>query len=398
MREKSAAQTSDRRAQPNRYPDWGFEPIALRLPQRRSGQWPLGVCSPVQWPTVPDSHGFPGDWLCLGGCRCILVFKERPCGRLALREFQVKSPGRFSARVAAGRLFFALLPVVAWAQAPPATPAPRRREGLPWTSYPNHSEWRATKGHSQTFTALNVSIFVASSQRWATSCHQLPRGVTFAPSSTAIRVSGPRRGGRAGLPLARRRSPHEFASSDGTLWASEQPLARTLALSMADIDAVGSLGHPQFRQQHRRRPSSITGVNYTHKTSPPTCGRILVKFLPMASDDDGNGSSTTSTASTAATTNDRPGQDCRRMLSARGAFGRHSRSGWQHMGLGVCGVAWRVQIMACKFIRCHRHWSTSDLMEWPRVRLTGNGAKVINCSFVVPGPIRYPCLTPSGRA
>ncbi len=54
-------------------------------------------------------------------------------------------------------------------------------------------------------------------------------------------------------------------------------------------------------------------------------------------------------------------------------------------GLGVCGVAWKVKIMPCKFITGAGSGSESDLFECLSFAQT-NGAKVVNCSFVAPGP------------
>ena len=54
-------------------------------------------------------------------------------------------------------------------------------------------------------------------------------------------------------------------------------------------------------------------------------------------------------------------------------------------GVGVCGVAWKVKIMACKFITGAGSGSESDLIDCLAYAQT-NGAKVVNCSFVAGGP------------
>jgi hypothetical protein len=54
-------------------------------------------------------------------------------------------------------------------------------------------------------------------------------------------------------------------------------------------------------------------------------------------------------------------------------------------GIGVCGVAWRVQLMICKFIG-PTTGSDSDLIQ-SMDYAKANGAKVMNCSFVAPGPV-----------
>jgi subtilisin family serine protease len=53
-------------------------------------------------------------------------------------------------------------------------------------------------------------------------------------------------------------------------------------------------------------------------------------------------------------------------------------------GVGVSGLAWKVKIMPCKFIDA-TSGSESDLFECLTFAKT-NGAKVVNCSFVAPGP------------
>ena len=55
-------------------------------------------------------------------------------------------------------------------------------------------------------------------------------------------------------------------------------------------------------------------------------------------------------------------------------------------GVGVSGVAWKVKIMACKFISGAGSGSESDLIACMSFART-NGAQVMNCSFVAPGPI-----------
>ena len=53
-------------------------------------------------------------------------------------------------------------------------------------------------------------------------------------------------------------------------------------------------------------------------------------------------------------------------------------------GIGVSGVAWRVQIMPLKFLNDKGGGSLSDVVSCLDYART-NGARVINCSFVIPG-------------
>ena len=55
-------------------------------------------------------------------------------------------------------------------------------------------------------------------------------------------------------------------------------------------------------------------------------------------------------------------------------------------GLGVSGVAWKVRVMACRFLDDFGNGYAADLVECLDYART-HGAKVINCSFETPGPI-----------
>jgi len=56
---------------------------------------------------------------------------------------------------------------------------------------------------------------------------------------------------------------------------------------------------------------------------------------------------------------------------------------------GISGVAWRVKIMACRFLDDGGNGFATDLIECLGYART-NGAKVVNCSFETPGPVNGP--------
>jgi len=126
-----------------------------------------------------------------------------------------------------------------------------------------------------------------------------------------------------------------------------------------------------------------TGVNYTHEDIAANMWINPGEIPGNGIDDDGNGViddvhgiSALAGSPTSGTPLDDFGHGAH-VAGILGAVGNN--------GIGVCGVAWRIRLMSCKFIDANGSGATSDLLECLEYART-NGARVINCSFVGPGP------------
>jgi subtilisin family serine protease len=117
-----------------------------------------------------------------------------------------------------------------------------------------------------------------------------------------------------------------------------------------------------------------SGVRYTHEDLVGNMWRNP-REIPNGRDDDGNGIVDDIFGYNAAYNNGDPDDDNGHGTHVAGTIGAVGNN-----GKGVTGVAWKVQIMACKFLDGEGYGATSDAVaciNYARIK----GAKVINASW-----------------
>lgn len=173
--------------------------------------------------------------------------------------------------------------------------------------------------------------------------------------------------------------PNDPSFVDGSLWHLHNT-GQNFGTPDADIDAPE--GWDTLHSASNIIVAVVdTGVRYTHQDLVANMWVNPGEIPGNNLDDDSNGfiddvhgiDATTSNPALAG----KPTDDRNHGSHVAGILGAVGNN-----GLGVCGVAWKPRIMACKFINASGG-SESDLIQCLDYART-NGAKVINCSFVAP--------------
>ena len=162
-------------------------------------------------------------------------------------------------------------------------------------------------------------------------------------------------------------APNDPKYTDGTLWGLNQ-------ISDADIDA------PEGWDIRNSAGDVIvavidTGIRHTHQDLAANMWRNPNEIPGNGIDDDGNGYVDDVYGCNAYSRTGNPMDDNGHGSHCSGTIG-----GVGNNGIGVTGVAWRVKLMACKFLSATGSGTDSDAVsciDYARAK----GAKVLSCSW-----------------
>ena len=179
-------------------------------------------------------------------------------------------------------------------------------------------------------------------------------------------------------------TPNDPSYADGTLWQLNNT-GQNGGSNDADIDA------PEAWNTLNSASNIIvavvdTGVRITHEDLVANLWTNPGEIPGNGIDDDGNGIIDDVHGFNAVAGNNNLVDEPAHGTHVAGIIGAAGNN-----GVGVCGVAWKVQLMPCKFIT-PGSGSEDDLIECLEYALT-NGAKVINCSFVSTVPFSSALFT-----
>ncbi|MDB6149846.1 MAG: peptidase and in kexin sedolisin [Chthoniobacter sp.] len=168
-------------------------------------------------------------------------------------------------------------------------------------------------------------------------------------------------------------TPNDPRYTDGSLWGLHNTGQRS-GTNDADIDA------PEAWDTLRDAPNIIvavidTGVRYTHEDLAANMWRNPGETAGNGIDDDGNGLVDDVFGINAIAGTGNPMDDHGHGTHCAGTIG-----GVGNNGKGVAGVAWRVQIMACKFLPAVGGGSTSDAIECINYAVS-KGAHILSNSW-----------------
>lgn len=168
-------------------------------------------------------------------------------------------------------------------------------------------------------------------------------------------------------------TPSDPQFLDGSQWHLENQ-GKSGARKGVDLDAVSGWDVAS------EAPDVIvalvdSGIRYTHEDLVGNLWRNPGEIAGNGIDDDRNGYVDDVHGINAVANDGDPLDDIGHGTHVAGILGAVGNN-----GVGGCGVAWRVQLMACKFLTAEGEGSTSDAIEcldYARI----HGAKVINCSW-----------------
>lgn len=168
-------------------------------------------------------------------------------------------------------------------------------------------------------------------------------------------------------------TPNDPSFANGGLWGLRNTGQRGGA-NDADIDA------PEAWDVRREAPNVIvavidTGVRYTHEDLAANMWRNPGETPGNGRDDDGNGFVDDVFGINAVNNTGNPLDDNGHGTHCAGTIGAVGDN-----GKGVSGVAWRVQIMACKFLAANGSGSISDAIECMNYAVA-KGAHVLSNSW-----------------
>jgi subtilisin family serine protease len=129
-----------------------------------------------------------------------------------------------------------------------------------------------------------------------------------------------------------------------------------------------------------------SGLRLTHEDLAGNLWTNPAEIPDNEMDDDGNGIVDDIHGINAVSGTGRPEDDAGHGTHVAGILGAVGNN-----GLGVCGVAWKLQLMPCKFLSANGGSESGLLqcLEYARSK----GAKIINCSFVAPPASISPTLS-----
>ena len=172
-------------------------------------------------------------------------------------------------------------------------------------------------------------------------------------------------------------TPDDPSYTDGTLWQLNNT-GQNGGTADADIDAPE--GWNTFNSASNIIVAVVdTGMRITHEDLAANLWTNPGEIPGNGLDDDGNGIIDDVHGFNAIASNGNPVDEPLHGTHVAGIIGAAGNN-----GVGVCGVAWKVRLMPCKFIT-GSSGSEDDLIECLDYALT-NGARVVNCSFVSTSP------------
>jgi subtilisin family serine protease len=201
----------------------------------------------------------------------------------------------------------------------------------------------------------------------------LPRGVSVAQAKKHYEDSGLVEYAEPDYVVQMDATPNDPKYSDGSLWSLNN-LGQDGGLADADIDAPE--GWDTLHSAANVIVAVIdTGVRYTHEDLAANMWVNLGEIPGNGIDDDGDGYVDDVYGINAITGGGNPMDDNGHGSHVSGTIG-----GVGDNMIGVVGVAWRVQIMACKFLDANGSGSTSAAIECIDYAWR-HGARVMNNSW-----------------
>jgi len=208
---------------------------------------------------------------------------------------------------------------------------------------------------------------------------EVPRGATAEELVARYRQSGEVESANFDHLVYATTSPNDPGFTSGDQWYLNN-LGLGGGVADADIDA------PEAWDSLRYASNIIvavidSGIRQSHEDLVANLWVNPGEISGNGIDDDGNGTIDDVHGFNAVMNSGNPEDDFGHGTHVSGILGATGNN-----GLGVCGVAWKVQIMACKFLYPTNGTATgsfSDLIDCLDYAM-GEGAKVINCSIEAP--------------